>query len=870
MPNIPGISGYSQPGVFTRVRTTQRAVSVPGGVRIPCIIGLGESEEVVVDSALGSGQDGSNPDFSGSNIPDGRHFELAKTDLKTNRTTILLNDVPLTGYEDTIDTDPFDSRYDYRIESDTGRIELQRSSIRDQGGKKAKPNTANVGNGFDIGSDGSALSLIDANAPAETWTFRATSVIYDAYGDPVSGHATFTVTGSVSGTLLDAYGAPVVFVSDGVERDNGILRATIVEGTTAFERNDRFTVIVDSKVLAEGDQLVARYIAEEDLEDPEYFTDPTALFAKHGIPSTTNTLSLGASMAFENGAPGVLAVQARPVSPRRTTETLLESDNPLTTSTEGLPALASPPTPTVTDIDMFRYKLSGIPDGDTGVNIFIVDATTGDETQVFPTKVAFYSSAIGSSDADQFNDFIDPNTSGYNYSYTVVLDDEVEDSGYDGQVTAGGFSFTAASATFRRQLSPNQETGETDIGKSIRILPVDRYGDAVTSLAGTYEIISIGDGVGDSTIVGLNTTEVGVGGWTDTATDLRWELVDTADTSAYLLLTYDLQTGGTMGRGDGVKVSYVRTDDADFYDSNWAAAFSAIESEDCQIVVPLPDQSYSAIQQAAKTHVELMSSTANQRERVAFIGAQTGVTVAALLGNEEVAVEDIGVIEGVQGDDADELLNNNIEDLQNFDVSVNWGNGFRTVYFWPDTIVRNIQGTNYNIHGFYIGAAAAGYLAGRQNVAIPLTNKVLIGFSILRSKRLTTVQKNSLGGNGVCVLQPVTGGGIVLHGKTTTSSGAPEEEEISIVFIRDRIATSIRAIMRRFIGQPESLTLAADMTAIATRAFKAYQSQGLITQYRNLKLSRDEVDPRQWNISVEVQPTYPVSWIFIDISVGQF
>jgi len=59
-------------------------------------------------------------------------------------------------------------------------------------------------------------------------------------------------------------------------------------------------------------------IATQDINDPEFFTDPNSLFAKHGSPSEANTLSLGANLAFENGAAGVLALQAKPALPRRT------------------------------------------------------------------------------------------------------------------------------------------------------------------------------------------------------------------------------------------------------------------------------------------------------------------------------------------------------------------------------------------------------------------------------------------------------------------------------------------------------------------------------------------------------------------------
>jgi hypothetical protein len=823
-------------------------------------MGLGESEETLILSAEGGGQDGVNPDYAGANAPDGRHFELSKTNLTPKRTTIFKNGIPLGGIEEIITTQPFDSRYDYRLEPLTGRLELQRASIRDQGGELAVAGSSNVGNGFDL--DGtSTLELIDENAPAETWTLRATSVILDAYGDPISGNAVFGVTGSVSGTIADAYGAPVTFKSDGVTRDNGILRVRIDEGAVPFERGDRFTIIVDSQVLALGDTLEAAMIAEQDLEDPEFFTDPNSLFIKHGSPNLENTLSLGASMAFENGAFGVLALQAKPALPRRTSEVVWEANNPLSAETEGFPPLANPPVLTYPeDIDLFRFELGEVPGVDTQINVFVIDGGDGEtETQIFPTKFEFFSSAIGDGVANQWNDFIDnPN---YTFSYTVVLDSQVEDSGDDGEVTAGASTFSSPSVTFREV---NLDTGEGDVGKQIRIAPFDKNGSAVPAGDyGTFDISAVGDGTGDLTIVTLSGVT-----FSASNSNLVWELVDPADESAYLLLTGDLNTSGTIGRGDGLRVSYIDMDDEDFYDNNWAAAYDKLESADCQIVVPLPNQAFSSIQQAGRVHVELMSTTANKKERVLFTGAQEGVTNDALVGRELVAVEDIGVLEGIQGDDPEEVLGGNIEDLQNFDVSVNYGTTFRVVYLYPDQIVRVVSGTRTFIHGFYMAAAAAGRLAGTANVAIPLTRKVLIGFSILRDKVLKQVTLDELGGNGVTVVQPVTGGGIVLHGRTTTASGAPEEEEISIVFIRDKTAQTMRDVLRGFIGQPEDPTLASAIASTALSALQALQAQNLITNFRNFNVTRDEVDPRQWNIIVEVQPNYPVNWIFIDISVG--
>lgn len=854
MANIPGISGYVQPNTFSRVRTIRRSVSIPGGLRILSIIGLGERDETVVLEAQGGGQDGVNPDFTGSNTPDGRHFQLSHINLVSKRTTILLNGVTLHGFEDTIDTDPFDGRYDYRLEPSTGRLELQRAALVDQGGMFAVPGSSNVGDGT------VTVELIDANAPTETWTLRVTSVIRDAYGDAVSGNAVFTVVGSESGQPVDAYGAPVVFISDGITRDNGILRITIAEGSVAFDRSDRFTVKVASRVLVKGDTLEAKYIATEDLNDPEFFVDANALFLKHGFPSATNTLALGASMAFENGAFGIMALQAKPAIPRRTSEVLLARDEPLTAALEGYPPIGSPVT--VADIDAFRFPIiGGTPDSDTAVHLFVIDRDTGAETQVFPTKVSFYDSGIT---ADPFNNFID--NANFSYSYTVILDGQVEDEGDDGAVTAGASTFTAASATFAAY---NIQDAESDTLKKIRIFNRDKYGNDTSDVAGTYDILSVGNGTGNNTIVTLtNPSAGGVLPFTNTDSNLVWELIDPAEESARLLITKDLATAGTIRRRDGLRIAYIDIDDADFFDTNWAAALEELEKVDTQIVVPLPDCCYSSIQQATVQHCILMSNTANQRERMALIGAIQGITADAVIGRTSVAVENIGVLEGIQGDDPEEVLAGNIEDLQSYKVSTNYGSTFRAVYFFPDQIVRVINGTRTYIHGFYMGAAAGGLLAATPNVAQPLTRKILTGFSILRDRTYKNSTLNELGNVGATVVVPVTGGGQVLHGKTTTSSGAPEEEEISVVFIRDKVANVLRDVLRGFIGRPEDATLTAAITTTVQKALEALTAQGLLVQFKNLSVQRDAVEPRQWNVQVEVQPTYPVNWIFVDVSVG--
>jgi hypothetical protein len=263
-----------------------------------------------------------------------------------------------------------------------------------------------------------------------------------------------------------------------------------------------------------------------------------------------------------------------------------------------------------------------------------------------------------------------------------------------------------------------------------------------------------------------------------------------------------------------------------------------------------------------------MSNIINRRERVLFIGAISGLTPDNLTGAKLAAVEDIGVIEGLQGDTVAEVLSGSVEDLANYSVSAAYGNTFRAVYFYPDQIVVQAGGQNVLVSGYYIAAAAAGYESGTGNIAMPLTNKTLSGFTILQNKQFSPFTLNQLANAGVTVLQPVAGGGNVVWGITTSQSGFVEEQEISIVFIRDRIAKSLRSGFKAFIGQPGDDQIVAKLSGRAQSLLTSFITGGLITAYADLLVIVDSVDPTQYDISVRVQPVYPVNFVFIKVSVG--
>lgn len=657
-------------------------------------------------------------------------------------------------------------------------------------------------------------------------------------------------------------------------QNNGILLFGLKEGSIPFEVGDKFYVNIESRALAQGDTLEAQYIYEGDLNDPQLFVEANDLFNKHGIPTEDNTLALGSQMVFENGAPAILALQCKPPVPRRTSATLLEKQNSL--GEGGFAHCYGPDgkSSEYCEIDDLRLLIprpttglrNGRPDPDSRVNIFIIDSTTGRETQVFPNKVDFYQTQL-ESDIQQD---VWMNSSDNAFSYTIVnAADNIVGSGDAGEVDedSGGAYFTTPEIDF--------DAGHE--GMTVVITSMDDYeGNTITGAEEIAEAL-FGDGEDastdpEATILSISDDSKVYLAGTDLASsfsNVQFFIKDVSTTpdDAMLVFHKDLVSSGVLKEGDGVRISYVDENDADYFDTNWFNALEALEAADAQIIVPLPAQAISSIFRATVNHCENMSSIANRKERVAFIGAQMGVTTDALTGRKEIAVEDIGILEGIQGDDPEELLDGNVEDLVNFKLSDNYTSN-RCVYFYPDAIVRNVAGTNIALHGFYMSAAAAGYLSAKQNVAIPLTNKTLSGFALTRDKTYRPIILNSLGAVGATVVQPVTGGGVVLAGRTTSQSGYVEDEEISIIFIRDAVKKILRGSLKGYIGGVQSSDTNNLVSARVNSIMSALVGQGLVTTYKNIRVEQDKVDPRQINVYLQFSPAYPINYVFIDIEVG--
>ena len=844
MANIPGINTRVRPGVFVRQRVRSNTVSIAGGLRTALLMGEGRAEEALAYQAQGGGRDGINPDFSGAtNAPDGRHFQISQIDLVAKRTEIRKNGIPLTVLEQAVDSAPFSSRYDVRVDPITGRVQLQGARLVDLGTSSTitvfyKKFASNTGNGSPAITE---ASLVSATAPAEVWTIRCIAVSKDGYGAAISGKAVFSVTGSVTGAVRNTSGDAIRWTSDGVTVSNGILSFSISESSIPFSVGDKFTVEVNSGVLAAGDNLDALYIANSFVNDPQEFLSPSDLYAKHGQPSETNTLSLGARLAFENGAPSVVALQCKPPLPRQTSDVLLSADNPLSTAMEGATG--------DTNIEdcIFTINNDGVPDVDLSINVFVTNPDGTEEQIGELTKVDFYDPAFGTSIFTAWDTFVSDNTN----SYTVVQLDEMLQEGSDGliETTIDGDFFSSATATF----------SASDLGKYI-----DMFDEGNTNTFGRYEIVDVGDGYGNMSIVKVLLNGAYTNSVAQSGSGLRWQLVDDERQSSYFCLSQDV-VSIHLTEGKGLRIQYVNTDDSSYFDTNWANAFQAAEQADVQFIVPLPTQTISSIFGVAKSHVIAQSNIMNAHERLLICGAINGLLPENLTGAEDAAVEDIAGLEGIQGDDPEEVLSGLVDDLANYSVYDAFGDTQRVIYLAPDQIVVRIGATSTVMPGYFAAAALSGHLSGKTVIAEPATNKTLVGFTIPRSRTYRPTVVNSLIANGVCLLEPVSTGGRIVHGITTSSSGAAEDEEISIVEIRDQVVRTLRNSLKGFIGRINSPTLLQELSGAVDKVMRGLVSQGMLTGYADVVVSINPTDARQVDVGVRAFPAGPLNYIFADV-----
>lgn len=203
----------------------------------------------------------------------------------------------------------------------------------------------------------------------------------------------------------------------------------------------------------------------------------------------------------------------------------------------------------------------------------------------------------------------------------------------------------------------------------------------------------------------------------------------------------------------------------------------------------------------------------------------------------------------------------------------------RIVLAYPNALeyYNGVLNATQTVDGFYLAAAYAGVLA-RQDPQMPLTHKLVQGFSAITAsvlKTLTVTNKDTLAKGGVAVVEPDRAGRLrVRHGLTTNYAGGVLNREISLIRSQDALYNLLQDTMENsgLIGIPITDTTALQVKSIVSGALETAKnsSSGLITDYNSLAVRQQAPpsgDPTVIDVRFAYKPPWPLNYILVSFTV---
>jgi hypothetical protein len=210
------------------------------------------------------------------------------------------------------------------------------------------------------------------------------------------------------------------------------------------------------------------------------------------------------------------------------------------------------------------------------------------------------------------------------------------------------------------------------------------------------------------------------------------------------------------------------------------------------------------------------------------------------------------------------------------------GNGIsskRIVLAYPNALeyYNGVLNATQTVDGYYLAAAYAGVLA-KQDPQMPLTHKIVQGFSGITSsvlRTLTPTNKDTLAKGGIAVVEPDRAGRLrVRHGLTTDYAGGILNREISLVRSQDALYNLLQDTMENsgLIGIPITDTTALQVKSIVSGALETAKnsSSGLITDYSQLAVRQQAPpsgDPTVIDVRFAYKPPWPLNYILVSFTV---
>jgi hypothetical protein len=829
--NIPGIIGFSVPGAFTIVRSRQGAVTLPGGPTILAIMGQGQREITLVESANGSGQDGSPAQFDPRLEPDGRHFLLTRAPVVPGSVQLFLNprfdgtDVPLIEI-----TDPAEGAA-WAAEFGINKV----TQIDQINGDTAGPPPTELDMLTPFGDTAGTTAFVQGFRPDVSGRFAKLSVWIEKVGTPLDD------------VIVKIYPSAGDSLPQGVGTE--LATATIPNSAIPAAGGATFVDLVFGSLTAELTEGELYYLRFERSSGTPSLTDHFAL----GI-NTSNSYG----QAFESVRLGDVTLWPTTTEAASGAWDLIFrtfmnfNAAGLDFDLYGIPPGAG--TIDEEDFGLDAYQGvsygSGFFDTEHGRRYSIVSTTGEAERQHYYVDYAtgqiildhalnqgdkLLAVFLPENDLNEFELFFDLEALFAKHGFPSI-DNTISQAAFMASLNNApvigaihaGTKKDEATGRFLTDIfwsDAFEALEKEDIDFVVPVAKRDVVGEVIMpkydpavhdALTGGGTFLQEVPGGGDEP--GLNITPLACD---ESGDPIRLEV---------------FKNGRELVRGVDYTLDFVCQGSAE---PTKILLTQPLVAGDFVTANYRPDIDLCAsVQTVGLQHVEFMSSVRQRRERILWTGA-CGDT-----GFDEVLDPQTG-------------------------VANTFGKSFRVVYMFPHRIRTVIGGETVFLDGQFLAAAAAGFLAAESYIPTPLTRKTLVGFDIEKTELFSIDQLNLLGDDGLTVVEPLSSGGRVVYGITTVQSGNPVEEEISIVRIRDFVAKTTREVLEnRFVGGLIEDQTVANIKATTRGILESLVAQRIITEFANITSRVDPIEPRQVNVGFDISPVFPLNWIKIEFSIG--
>jgi hypothetical protein len=193
----------------------------------------------------------------------------------------------------------------------------------------------------------------------------------------------------------------------------------------------------------------------------------------------------------------------------------------------------------------------------------------------------------------------------------------------------------------------------------------------------------------------------------------------------------------------------------------------------------------------------------------------------------------------------------------------------RVVVVYPGVASVTPADVTYTLNGSFSAAAFAGRMANpAYDEATSMTRKTLTSVEGLFTPELLRVDKNALSNAGITVLERPNGVTVVRRSISTDLRTIPSQEP-SITRSFDRVAREMRdGLEAAYVGASiiPGLTKSS-IKATAETYLDNLQGISIIGGYQNVKVEPAAGEPRQFNVSFEASPIYPLLWGYINITI---